>query len=69
MEVEWKDGYEIRVKICGGSGVLSANREGLESLAGLLGKLADEGKGSHIHLDEYNSLEEGSAEFIIELAE
>jgi hypothetical protein len=28
--------------------------------------LAEESSGSHIHLDEYNALEEGSVELIIE---
>ena len=31
-----------------------------------LKKLADEVSGSHIHLDVFNSLEEGSAELILE---
>ena len=46
--------------------MISANREGLLSLANHLKKLADEVSGSHIHLDVFNSLEEGSAELILE---
>ena len=68
MDIAWKDGFEIRVRIEGGAAVLSANREGLLSLAGQLAALADEAPGSHIHYDEYDSLEDGSAELIIEKA-
>ena len=66
MEVKWVDGFEIAVKIMDGAAVISANREGLLSLAQQLIALADAAPGSHIHYDEYNSLEEGSAELIIE---
>ena len=66
MDIAWEDGFEIRVRIEGGAAVLSANREGLLSLAGQLAALADEAPGSHIHYDEYGSLEDGSAELIIE---
>lgn len=45
---------------------IAANREGMLSLANILIDLADSQPGDHIHLDEYNSLEEGSAELIIE---
>ena len=66
MEIKWKDGSEIRVRITGDAVVLSANREGLLSLAEQMSSLAAEEQGSHIHYDEYNALEEGSAELIIE---
>ncbi|MGX8704644.1 MAG: Imm32 family immunity protein [bacterium] len=45
---------------------MSANREGLLSLANQLSALAEEAPGSHIHFDQYNSLEDGSVELIIE---
>ena len=67
MELQWEDGFEIRVRIISGAAVLSANREGLLSLANHLTALAREKPGSHIHLDEYNALEEGSAELILEV--
>ena len=35
-------------------------------LCGCMPALAEETPGSHIHYDEYNSLEEGSSELIIE---
>ena len=66
MKIEWVDGAEIHVRIDNGEVVISANKEGLLSLAGQLTTLAEEASGSHIHYDQYNSLEEGSAELIIE---
>ncbi len=66
MRVTWTDGFKIRVASEGGAAVISANREGLLSLAGQLAALAEEAPGSHIHYDDRNSLEEDSAELIIE---
>lgn len=66
MNIEWVEGFEIRVHSDSNSAVLSANREGLISLAQQLLALAEEVPGSNIHYDEYNSLEEGSSELIIE---
>ena len=66
MEVKWVEGYEIRVIVDNDSAVISANREGLRSLAGQLAAMAAEAPGTHIHYDDHNSLEEGSAEMVIE---
>lgn len=66
MEIKWIDGFCIRVNIVNGTAVISANKEGLLSLASHLTALAEEPPGSHIHYDEHNSLEEDSAEMIIE---
>ena len=66
MEVKWVEGYEIRVTIDNGAAVIKANREGLLSLATQLVMMATEASGTHIHYDDHNSLEEGSAEMIIE---
>ena len=66
MEVKWVDGFEIRVTIDHDAAVISANREGLLSLAGQLAALAEAAPGSHIHYDDCNALEKGSAEMIIE---
>ena len=66
MTIEWVDGFEIRAAAEDGEIVISANREGLLSLAKQLTALADGMPGDHIHYDVYNSLEEGSAEMIIE---
>ncbi|MBR5640827.1 MAG: hypothetical protein IKW92_01695 [Firmicutes bacterium] len=70
MQFNWEDGFEISVRVeDDGSVVISANEEGLRSLADHLNALADEAAGDHFHLDEYNSLEEGSAELIVEKTE
>ena len=65
MNIEWVDGFEIRVKI-DNEVVIGANKEGRLSLAKQLTALSEEPPGSHIHYDDYNSLEEGSVELIIE---
>ena len=67
MEIKWIDGFSIRVNIINGAAVISANKEGLLSLAEQLTALAEEASGSHIHYDEHNSLEDDSAEMIIEI--
>ena len=70
MDIEWVDGFTIRVRSdSNGTVVVSANREGLLSLAGQLTALADAEAGSHIHYDECNSLEEGSSQMLIEKTE
>ena len=67
MEVEWVDGFVINTAMDHDKIIISANREGLLSLAHQLVELADGVPGDHIHYDEYNSLEEGSLEMIIEI--
>ena len=69
MTINWVDGFEIRVSVEHGEAVISANKEGLLSLAQQLTALAEETAGSHFHYDEYNSLEERSAELTIEKLE
>jgi hypothetical protein len=66
VKIEWVEGFEISAIAENSKIVISANREGLISLAKQLTALADSIPGEHIHYDEYNSLEEGSAELIIE---
>ena len=66
MKLIWEDGFTIHVKTDQKTVIVSANREGLLSLANHLRTLAQEEQGSHIHLDEFNGLEENSAELIIE---
>lgn len=65
-QVEWVDGYMIKAVAENGEIVISANREGMLSLAKQLMALADGVPGDHIHYDDQNSLEESSAEMIIE---
>ena len=70
MDLNWTDGFEISFRIDdSGAGVISANREGLLSLAAHLRALAEEPFGAHIHLDRYNSLEDGSEDLIFEKTE
>ena len=59
----------VKVSVEENTVVISANREGLLSLAEQLTVLANESAGSHIHYDEYNSLENNSSEMIIEKSE
>lgn len=66
MTIEWVDGFEIKTVVENNEIIISANRAGMLSLAKQLVKLAEGVPGDHIHYDEYNSLEEGSAELIIE---
>jgi 8-oxo-dGTP diphosphatase len=66
MTFQWIDGFAISVRSENGEVLISANREGLLSLARHLTVLAEESPGSHFHLDADNSLEEGSAELIVE---
>ena len=65
MEIKWVDGFKISVR-SDDEVVISANREGLLSLARQLTALAEMEDGAHIHYDEYNSLETNSKELIIE---
>ena len=66
MEIEWIDGFQIKAVAETNEIVISANREGMLSLAKHLTTLADGMPGDHIHYDVNNSLGEGSAEMIIE---
>ena len=69
MDLKWVDGFRIRFVIGEGGAVLSANREGLLSLARQLAALAEGTPGDHIHYDEDDALEEGSAALIVERVE
>ena len=67
MNTEWVDGFRIAVTSGRNHEVtLSANREGLLSLACQLKALAEGMPGDHIHYDESNSPEKGSLELLIE---
>ena len=66
MNIKWEKVSEINATIETGVIRIAANREGLLSLAGILFTLAEQVPGSHVHLDEYNSLEYGSSEMIVE---
>ena len=63
----WEENFKIKTSAPLDILTIEANREGLISLARHLLHLAqdDVPNGSHFHLDEYNSLEDGSLELII----
>ena len=61
MEIDWVEGFVIKVEADCKEITIQANKEGLISLANQLLELAKSCPGSHIHYDEYNSLEEGSS--------
>ena len=69
MTIEWTDGFTVSVSLTDGAAVVSANREGLLSLAKIFAALAEEAPGCHVHLDRYNALGDGSAELIVEKTE
>ena len=69
MKIDWVEGFTIKTEATDGEFVISANREGMLSLAKQLTALAEGVPGDHIHYDEYNSLEDGSAALIIERTE
>ena len=68
MVFKWEDDFQISCNVENGGIKISANKEGLLSLANHLLNLAQESVSAkhHIHLDEYNSLNEGSTELIIQ---
>jgi hypothetical protein len=63
----WEDGFKISTDVEANKIVLFANKAGLISMAKHLLSLAQDEyySGYHFHLDEYNSLEEGSVELVI----
>ncbi|TCD27164.1 hypothetical protein EZ456_10495 [Pedobacter psychrodurus] len=63
----WEDGFTIETDIVEDQIVITANKEGLISLAKHLLFLAQDETpvGRHCHFDEYNSLETGSKELVI----
>ncbi|MBR4428257.1 MAG: hypothetical protein IKS78_02780 [Clostridia bacterium] len=69
MKFYWVDGSTVSVRAENGEVVISANREGLLSLANHFLTLSESSAGDHFHLDEYNSLEDGSLELIVEKTE
>ncbi len=64
--LQWEPDFSIRVRTDGRETTISANKAGLQSLASHLLQLAEGKPGDHLHLDEHNSLEDGSTELIIE---
>lgn len=68
LQLCWHPGFSIKVSSDDSEVTMSANREGLLSMANHLLNLAqaDVPPGTHIHLDSLNSLEDGSENIMIE---
>ncbi|MBO9203263.1 MULTISPECIES: Imm32 family immunity protein [Niastella] len=68
VEYKWEDGFEIKAVSDNGAIIITANKEGLTSLANHLLNLAQDiiPARYHLHFDVSNSLQEGSTELIIE---
>lgn len=68
IRLNWVDDFTISTEVSPNGIIISANREGLVSLAQHLLTLAQSSvpKNHHIHLDEHNSLEEGSIDLIFQ---
>lgn len=69
LELIWEKGHIIKTEITNEMDIrILGNQEGLTSLARHLLTLAQPGvpQGSHIHLDEWNSLEKDSIQLILE---
>ncbi|MET8810291.1 hypothetical protein [Streptomyces sp. NPDC004546] len=64
----WEEDARIEVRNLGREIVIEANAAGLKTLAGHLLTLAQDGipDGAHLHLEEENGLEEGSASLVLE---
>lgn len=68
IDFVWEDNFKIKADSDGKSVVIKANKEGLRSLAKHLLTLAQNEvpADSHLHYDDFNSLEEGSCEVVIQ---
>lgn len=68
LKLEWEKDFFIKIQHEDGHIILSANEKGLRSLAKHFLCLANSKVPihSHIHLDDSNSLEDGSVELIVE---
>ncbi len=68
FEYHWESGFEIKVIESDNQLTIVANKAGLISLATQLFTLAQDDVpiNTHLHLDEYNSLESGSRELVIQ---
>lgn len=68
LKLNWEDGFTISSYKTDTEIIIKANREGLLSLANHLLNLSQHKVpiGAHIHLDDINSLEDGSVDVIFE---
>ena len=67
IQLNWEEDFKIKVSNDCDTLMIEANKGGLVSLARHLLLLAQEDvpNGSHIHLDEFNSLEDNSIGLIL----
>ena len=65
--LNWENDFQIKVSAQDAEVLIEANKDGLVSLANHLLNLAQPSvpTGTHIHLDKYNYLEEGSSDLVI----
>lgn len=68
FQFNWTEDFNISTSVAQGTIKIVLNKEGLLSMANHLLNLAQDEipSGYHLHLDEHNSLTEGSVELIIE---
>lgn len=68
LDYKWEDKFEIKTEFKDGAIIISANTEGLISLANHFLNLAQRTvpNGYHMHFDDYNSLDDGSVELIVQ---
>lgn len=68
VKCNWIGDFTIKVSIEGDSIVISANKDGLMSLSNHFANLAQDTVpiNCHLHFDEYNSLEIGSLELVVQ---
>ncbi len=68
IQYHWTNSFEVDIRTVNEAVQISANKEGLLSLANHLLNLAQDEvpNGVHLHFDEYNSLEDGLLELIIQ---
>jgi hypothetical protein len=71
LRLSWTPGFNIEVGFHSGEVLILANSAGLTSLAQHLLTLAGESvpSGTHVHLDAYGGLEDGSVDLILERRE
>ena len=67
FKYKWEDCFKIETIVKNNEIIIKANKEGLVSLARHLLNLAQDAvpKDVHLHLDENNSLEDGSTDLVI----
>ncbi len=67
LKIKWEKNFKIKITN-NKQIILKSNKEGLISLARIFLSLSQDNvpEGYHIHLDESNSLQDGSSELIIE---